>query len=124
VKFAGFLQVYDITAEDADMSKPDEDSEELQKFKLPASLKEGEPLNLEDILTRQHFTKPPARFTESSLVKELESLGIGRPSTYSSIVSTIEDRGYVELRERRLFATDLGMNVNKILSANLPEFSM
>ncbi len=122
VKFAGFLQVYDITAEDADMTKPDEDSEELQKFKLPAALKEGEPLNLEDILTRQHFTKPPARFTESSLVKELESLGIGRPSTYSSIVSTIEDRGYVELRERRLFATDLGMNVNKILSANLPEF--
>ncbi len=122
VKFAGFLQVYDITAEDADVSKADEDGDELQKFKLPATLKEGESVNLEDILTRQHFTKPPARYTESSLVKELESLGIGRPSTYSSIVSTIEDRGYVELKERKLFATDLGMNVNKILSANLPEF--
>ncbi len=122
VKFPGFLQVYDITAEDADMSKPDEDSEEMQKFKLPSTLKEGEDVGMEDVLTRQHFTKPPARYSESSLVKELESLGIGRPSTYSSIVSTIEDRGYVELRERRLFATDLGMNVNKILSANLPEF--
>lgn len=122
VKFAGFLQVYDITAEDADMSKPDEDVDELQKFKLPATLKEGEPVTLEDILQRQHFTKPPPRYTESSLVKELESLGIGRPSTYSSIVSTIEDRGYVELKERKLFASDLGMNVNKILSANLPEF--
>jgi DNA topoisomerase I len=122
VKFAGFLQIYDITAEDAEMAKPDEDDDELQKFKLPSTLKEGEGVNLEDILTRQHFTKPPARYSESSLVKELEALGIGRPSTYSSIVSTIEDRGYVELRERRLFATDLGMNVNKILSANLPEF--
>ncbi len=122
VKFAGFLQVYDVTVEDADMSKPDEDSDELQRFKLPATLKEGEAVDLEDVLTRQHFTKPPARYSESSLVKELESLGIGRPSTYSSIVSTIEDRGYVELKERRLYATDLGMNVNKILSANLPEF--
>jgi DNA topoisomerase-1 len=122
VKFAGFLQVYDITAEDADMSKPDEDVDELQKFRLPATLKEGEPVTLEDILQRQHFTKPPARYTESSLVKELESLGIGRPSTYSSIVSTIEDRGYVELKERKLYAADLGINVNKILSANLPEF--
>ncbi|HUI29457.1 MAG TPA: type I DNA topoisomerase [Candidatus Acidoferrales bacterium] len=122
VKFAGFLQVYDITAEDADVSRPDEDVDELQKFKLPATLKEGEQVNLEDIFQRQHFTKPPARYTESSLVKELESLGIGRPSTYSAIVSTIEDRGYVELKERKLYATDLGMNVNKILSANLPEF--
>jgi DNA topoisomerase I len=122
VKFAGFLQVYDITAEDADMSKPDEDGDELQKFKLPSTLKENEPVTLEDLLPRQHFTKPPARYTESSLVKELESLGIGRPSTYSSIVSTIEDRGYVELKERKLFAADLGMNVNKILASNLPEF--
>ncbi len=122
VKFPGFLQIYDITAEDADNGKQDEDSDEMQKFKLPADVKEGEAVGLDDVYTRQHFTKPPARYTESSLVKELESLGIGRPSTYSSIVSTIEDRGYVELRERRLFATDLGLNVNKILASNLPEF--
>ena len=122
VKFAGFLRAYDIAAEDAEMSKPDEDDDELQRFTLPGTLKENEPVNLLDVLQRQHFTAPPSRFTQSSLVKELESLGIGRPSTYSSIVSTIEDRGYVELKERKLFATDLGMNVNKILSANLPEF--
>ncbi len=123
VKFAGFLQVYDIAAEDAEMSNPDEDDDELRKFKLPATLKENEPVNLlEDVLQRQHFTKSPPRYTESSLVKELESLGIGRPSTYSSIVSTIEDRGYVELKERKLFAAALGINVNKILTGNLPEF--
>ena len=123
VKFAGFLKVYDIDVEDADMSKSDEDDDELQKFKLPATLKEQEPVDLlEDVMQRQHFTKPPARYTESSLVKELESLGIGRPSTYSSIVSTIEDRGYVELKERRLYATTLGINVNNILTGNLPEF--
>ena len=122
VKFPGFLQIYDVAAEDADISSQDEDSDEMGKFKLPASLKEGENVGLEDLMTRQHFTKPPARYSESSLVKELESLGIGRPSTYSSIVSTIEDRGYVELKERRLYATDLGINVNKLLAANLPEF--
>ena len=122
VKFAGFLKVYDIDIEEAEMAKPDEDDDELQKFKLPATLKENEPVDLLDVLQRQHFTTPPPRYTESSLVKELESLGIGRPSTYSSIVSTIEDRGYVELKERRLFATTLGINVNKILTGNLPEF--
>ena len=122
VKFAGFLQVYDIATEEADFSKPDEDGDELQKFKLPSTLREGEEVTLEDVFQRQHFTKPPARFTESSLVKELESLGIGRPSTYSSIVSTIEDRGYVELKERKLFAADLGMNVDRILTSNLSEF--
>jgi DNA topoisomerase-1 len=122
VKFAGFLKVYDIDMEDAEMRKPDEDDDELRKFSLPTTLKESEPLNLLDVLQRQHFTTAPPRYNESSLVKELESLGIGRPSTYSSIVSTIEDRGYVEIKERKLFATDLGLNVNKILSANLPEF--
>ncbi len=122
VKFPGVLQIYDVTGEDAETPKSDEDSDEMEKFKLPSNLSENQHLDLDDVYTRQHFTKPPARFTESSLVKELESLVIGRPSTYSSIVSTIEDRGYVELRERRLFATDLGMNVNKILSAHLPEF--
>jgi DNA topoisomerase-1 len=122
VKFPGFLRVYDVATEDAEVQMADEDADELRMFKLPASLKEGESLNLEDVFHRQHFTKPPSRFTESSLVKELEHLGIGRPSTYSSIVSTIEERGYVELKERRLFATALGMNVNKILTGNLPEF--
>src|SRR5690606_5609797 len=67
------------------------------------------------------FTKPPARFTESSLIKELESKGIGRPSTYSMIVSTIQDRKYVEMIDRKLIPTKLGREVNKILVKNFPD---
>jgi DNA topoisomerase-1 len=70
---------------------------------------------------RQHFTKPPARYTEATLVKELESLGIGRPSTYALIVSTVIDRKYVEQKERKLFATELGMQVNKLLVEHFPD---
>ncbi|MBI4535212.1 MAG: topoisomerase DNA-binding C4 zinc finger domain-containing protein, partial [Ignavibacteriae bacterium] len=68
----------------------------------------------------QHFTKPPGRYTESSLVKELESLGIGRPSTYALIVDTIQTRKYVEQRERKLYPTELGIAVNRILVNNFP----
>ena len=69
---------------------------------LPA-VKVGEVLKLEKLDPSQHFTKPPARFTEASLVKELEKKGIGRPSTYAAIISTIQDRGYVKIDNRRLF---------------------
>ncbi|AOA57197.1 type I DNA topoisomerase [Acinetobacter larvae] len=74
---------------------------------LPA-VKVGEPLKLNKLDPSQHFTKPPARFTEASLVKELEKRGIGRPSTYAAIISTIQDRGYVKLENRRLFAEKMG----------------
>lgn len=74
---------------------------------LPA-VKVGETLKLEKLDPSQHFTKPPARFTEASLVKELEKRGIGRPSTYAAIISTIQDRGYVKLENRRLFAEKMG----------------
>ena len=74
---------------------------------LPA-VKVGEVLNLEKLDPSQHFTKPPARFTEASLVKELEKRGIGRPSTYAAIISTIQERGYVKLENRRLFAEKMG----------------
>ena len=70
---------------------------------LPA-VKVGEKLPLIEILPTQHFTSPPARYSEASLVKELESLGIGRPSTYASIISTIQERGYVKLENKRLYA--------------------
>ena len=70
---------------------------------LPA-VKEGEVLTLVELDPKQHFTKPPARFGEASLVKELEKRGIGRPSTYASIISTIQDRGYVRVENRRFFA--------------------
>lgn len=68
----------------------------------------GEVLNLTNLVPEQHFTKPPARYTEASLVKELESRGIGRPSTYATIISTILERGYVELQDRKLVPTSSG----------------
>ncbi|MBP8976657.1 MAG: type I DNA topoisomerase, partial [Bacteroidetes bacterium] len=108
-KFRGFLQVYDDIAEENGTS--DEDA--VPNSSLPANIAEGQNLALINLLPRQHFTKPPARFTEASLVKELESLGIGRPSTYALIVSTVIDRKYVEQKDRKLYATELGMQVNK-----------
>jgi len=111
-KFKGFLQVYDDTTENNDK---EEDS--LSKI-FPEELKENDVLTLINTIITQHFTKPPARYTESTLVKELESQRIGRPSTYASIISTLIDRKYVEQMERKLSATDLGIDVNKILLDN------
>lgn len=71
-------------------------------------MKQGDVLGLQVLNPSQHFTSPPARFTEASLVKELEKRGIGRPSTYAAIISTIQDRGYVKLEKRRLFAEKMG----------------
>jgi DNA topoisomerase-1 len=78
-------------------------------------------IKLEAIRPEQHFTQPPPRFSEASLVKELEECGIGRPSTYASIMSTIVDRGYVEKREARFFPTELGILVNGLLVESFPE---
>ncbi len=113
--FRGFLQVYDDMVDEAEKQN-DEDP----ATKLPANLRPDERADLTNILPNQHFTKPPARFTESSLVRELEALGIGRPSTYALIVDTIQARKYVEQRERRLYPTTLGQAVNKILVQNFP----
>jgi DNA topoisomerase I len=114
-KFRGFLQVYDDIIEDAE-----KEADEDPVSKLPPNLRTGDPAALRDVTPRQHFTKPPPRYTESSLVKELESLGIGRPSTYALIVDTIQARKYVEQRERRLHPTDLGIAVNRILVRSFP----
>ncbi len=78
-------------------------------------------LGLSELQKTQHFTKPPARYTESSLIKALETRGIGRPSTYSLIVSTIQDRKYVHLVERKLSPTKLGQKVNEVLVKNFPD---
>ncbi len=83
------------------MSKGDDDGV------LPA-MKVGEKLALQALMPNQHFTKPPARYTEASLVKELEKRGIGRPSTYAAIISTIQDRGYVQVEKRRFYAQKMG----------------
>lgn len=78
-------------------------------------IEEGDTLNLIELDPQQHFTKPPPRYTEASLVKELEKRGIGRPSTYASIISTIQDRGYVKVQSRRFFAEKMGVVVTKRL---------
>jgi DNA topoisomerase-1 len=114
-QFRGFLQVYDDVMDEAEKQN-DEDP----VSRLPLGLKPGDRASLTNLFPNQHFTKPPARFTESSLVKELEALGIGRPSTYALIVDTILGRKYVEQKERRLYPTELGIAVNRILVEHFP----
>ncbi len=116
VTFRGFLQAYDDFAD----SNGDKENEQLPKEKIPENLKAGEILQLLDLMPKQHFTKPPARFSESSLVKELDLLGIGRPSTYALIISTLLARKYVEKNVRQLIPTELGFTVNDILIQNFP----
>ena len=117
--FRGFLQAYDDASDREPGEKEDED-EEIANRKLPPNLTADQPASLLSVVTHRHETMPPPRFTESSLVKTLEALGIGRPSTYAMIVGTIIDRKYVEQRERKLYALSLGLEVNKLLTANFP----
>ena len=93
VVFDGWLKVYQET--DDDDKKPDEDG--YGNVRLPA-VKESDPLNKKEIKPEQHFTQPPPRYSEASLVKKLEELGIGRPSTYASIMQVLQDRDYVRAR--------------------------
>lgn len=111
VLFDGFLKIYQDIKE--------ENGEEEEEFKLP-TLKEKDLLQLLELVPKQHFTKPPPRFSEASLIKELEENGIGRPSTYAQIVTTIKQRKYVESDKKRLFPTELGKTVNEILVKNFP----
>lgn len=112
--FDGFLKIYDEDSEDSS----DENGNGL---KIPAGLEVNQKLKLTEIIPNQHFTKPPPRYTESSLIKELESNGIGRPSTYAMIVGTIVDRKYVEQIDRKLIPTKLGKTVSAILVKNFPD---
>ena len=109
LKFAGFLKVTGET-----------DDEDDGRKKLP-ELTAGEALNLESVTPEQHFTQPPPRFTEATLIRALEEDGIGRPSTYAPIITTIQDRGYVERVERTLRPTDLGKIVNDLLVEHFPD---
>jgi DNA topoisomerase-1 len=112
--FAGFLKVYEVQ----DERPSDEDGAAGQT--LPP-LKDGEPLVLHGLYPEQHFTKPPPHFTEASLIKEMEKQGIGRPSTYASIVRTILQREYVERQRKSLLATGLGFVVCDFLVAQFPD---
>ncbi len=105
IKFEGFLKVYPIKSEEIILPK----------------LTEKEKLDLIKIISEQHFTQPPARFNEASLIKVLEELGIGRPSTYAPTISTIQDRGYIEKIEKRLHPKEIGILVNKLLVEHFPK---
>ncbi len=108
--FRGFLQVYDDFAGENGQEVNEEESI------IPEGLAVSDAVDAEQLDPHQHFTKPPPRYSESSLVRELEANGVGRPSTYALIVSTIQDRGYVEQQNRRFHATTLGMDVSKMLT--------
>ena len=108
IKKPGFMSVYMEGNEDSRMDK-------LSEKMLP-ELAEGENIDLLDIRSDQHFTQPPPRFTEASLIKTLEEYDIGRPSTYASIISTLVNRNYVELESRRFTPTDIGRIVNRFLT--------
>jgi len=97
---------------------PARDDKDLQDLPL---LETGQQLDLLGLDPSQHFTKPPPRYTEASLVRTLEREGIGRPSTYAAIISTIQDRGYVEQQKRAFFATDLGIVVTDLLLGSFPD---
>jgi len=114
IRFDGFMRVY---SEDQDDKKKSDDDNKM----LP-DISEGDKIKLLDILTDQHFTEPPPRFSEASLVKTLEEYGIGRPSTYASIISTLQSRKYVEIESRRFFPTDTGRVVSRFLSDSFTKY--
>ena len=103
----GFLAVYQEAS--------DENSVATDEGTLLPDMKQGEKVTLNDIITKQHFTEPPPRYTEASLVKTLEEYGIGRPSTYASIISTLQQRDYVEIDKKRFKPTDVGRVVHHFL---------
>jgi DNA topoisomerase-1 len=112
VKFAGFMALYQTV---------DQEAESKRKQQPLPPLAEGDVLTLKKLTPKQHFTQPPPRFTEASLVKELEENGIGRPSTYATILSTIRQKGYVELLKGAFHPSELGFIVNDLLVDNFPE---
>jgi len=114
IRDPGFMRVY---IEDKDDTKVDDNKESL----LPP-MKEGDQVDLQEIRLEQHFTEPPPRFSEASLVKTLEEYGIGRPSTYASIITTLVDREYVELESKRFHPTDVGRVVARFLTQHFPKY--
>ena len=112
LKFAGFTALY---------TEGKDDDPEKAEARLPDGLKKGDALTMMSLLPEQHFTKPPARFSEATLVRELESRAIGRPSTYAQIISTLQDRDYTARKSGRFVPTDLGRTVNGILVQAFPD---
>jgi len=115
IKFPGFSAVY------LEGKEEEEEAKEKDEMRKLPDVSVGDKLDLINLEGKQHFTQPPPRFSESSLVKELEEKGIGRPSTYASIISTIQDREYVLREKNRLSPTVLGRTVNDLLIQGFPE---
>ncbi len=114
LQFQGFLILYEE-------AKDEDDKNEDEILDIPAGLEDGDGLHLMRLLPEQHFTQPPPRYTEASLVKALEEHGIGRPSTYAPIVSTIQTRGYVEKENKHLVPTETGFVVIDLLVEYFPD---
>ncbi len=114
VRFAGFMALYMSVDEASERASED------SKVQLP-EIAEGQALNLLELMPKQHFTQPPPRFSEASLVKELEENGIGRPSTYAAILSTIRSKGYVEMVKKSFRPTELGFIVTELLVGSFPD---
>jgi len=116
VKFPGFLVVYEEAKDEDQVSEEDEEN-----ARIPAGILEGQSQRLVRLLPEQHFTQPPPRYTEATLVRTLEEYGIGRPSTYAPILSTIQQRGYVLREGKRLSPTETGILVNDLITEHFPE---
>lgn len=117
IKFDGFRRIYMEGQDDVTNGETGDADENVN---LP-DVKEGEELDLRKMDPKQHFTQPPPRYNEATLVKALEAKGIGRPSTYASIISTIQEREYITKEQRRLLPTDVGRLVNELLIHGFPE---
>jgi DNA topoisomerase-1 len=117
--FQGFMALY-VEGEDNNLSADRKDEKEDAEKRLPV-FSEGEALELLGLTPRQHFTQPPPRFSEATLIKELEEKGIGRPSTYAAILSTIKEKEYVRLEKGKFAPTEMGLMVNDLLVVNFPD---
>ena len=115
VKFPGFLVIYEEAKDEDQVSE-----EEEENARIPAGILEGQNQKLVRLLPEQHFTQPPPRYTEATLVRTLEEYGIGRPSTYAPILSTIQQRGYVLREAKRLSPTETGTLVNDLITEHFP----
>jgi len=118
IAFDGYLRVY---LEGRDEPESQQSAEEEEGSSVLPPLKEGEALDCKSLLPEQHFTKPPPRFTEASLVKKLEEEGIGRPSTYAPTISTIQQRGYIKKEGKQLIPEDIAFTVTDLLTEHFPD---
>ncbi|MFH0792530.1 MAG: type I DNA topoisomerase [bacterium] len=121
VEFPGFMTMFEESKEETTQEKDNDDETKEGAVATLPELKEGDLLKVKKLAPKQHFTLPPPRFTESSLVKELEFQGIGRPSTYASIVSVIQDKEYVVKEKGSFKPTELGTIIAELLAENFPE---